>query len=886
MESPPITGRVSHALSISEVVERLGTDKVHGLREAEAASRLAALGPNELERDLRTSPFRLLAEQFADALVVILLAAVAISGFLLHEVVDAAVILAIVLLNAALGFTQHYRAEQALDRLRELTAPTATAVRDGRSGMVPAARLVPGDLISLHAGDRVPADARLCEVHHLATAEAILTGEAFAEEKSTHAVPAESPLADRTCMVYMGTTAVGGRGLAVVTATGARTAMGEIAELLVQKPPPTPLQVELARVGRLIGVIALVVVAVVFVIGWLQGFPVQGMFLTAVALAVAAVPEGLPAVVTITLARGVQRLAAQSAIVRRLQAVETLGAATVICTDKTGTLTRNQIRVQEVMLEGLQGAPTTLPAGDPRVRRYAEIAALCNDASLDVAGADPIEAALVHALAEAGIDVELLRLEAPRVDEAAFDSRRKLMSTLHGTETDGPWLLAVKGAPEVVAGRCIRVETKAGQRELDAHGRTRIMTAAHERAASGLRTLGLAYRVLDSRPSDLVSVEHDLTFVGLVAVSDEIRPEAARSIQIAQRAGIRVVMITGDHPQTAAMVARGLKLLDHDHEVLRGDELARVTSEQLRADVQRFGAYARVDPADKVKIVRAWQGRGEIVAMTGDGVNDAPALRAADIGVAMGSGSDVSRDAAAIVLADDNFATLVAAIREGRAIFENLKKVIRFLLTTNASEVFVMSVGFLVFGSLGEPLLPAQILWINLVTDGLPVLALAADPPSGDLMDHPPARDRSIVGLRQGWGLLWRAALLSAAAIGVLVTGHYVMNRQWQEVQTMVFTTLVTVQLTYAFAIRGQGGGHPFRNGRSLVLAVLASLVLQLIVIYLPAGNLMFHTVPLWPADWVAIVVLNGLALASIVAIERFSHRGTRRPEAIRPDRP
>jgi Ca2+-transporting ATPase len=865
------TGRTSHSRSVSEVVEELGTDQVQGLLEAEAASRLATLGPNALEQKLRSAPLRLLVEQFADALVVVLLVAVAVSGFVLHEVVDAAVILAIVLLNAALGFTQQYRAEHALDRLRELTAPTATVVRGGKSGTVLAAGLVPGDLISVRAGDRVPADARLCEAHHMATAEAILTGEAFAEEKSAHAVSIDTPLADRTCMVYMGTAVVSGRGLAIVTATGTRTAMGEIAELLVQKSPPTPLQVELERVGRLIGVIALLVVAAVFLIGLLQGYPAHEMFLTAVALAVAAVPEGLPAVVTITLARGVQRLARQSAIVRRLQAVETLGAATVICTDKTGTLTRNQISVHDVMLEGLQGTLATLPADDPRVRRYAEIAALCNDASPDVAGGEPIEAALVHSIVEMGFDVAHLRGQAPREDEAAFDSRRKLMSTLHSTETEGRWLLAVKGAPEVLVGRCIRVQTKSGPRDLGSDGRARITAAAHERAADGLRTLALAYRDLDARPKDLVSMEHELTFVGLVALSDEIRPEAAHSVQIAHRAGIRVVMITGDHPQTAATVARNLKLLDHGSEVLPGDELARLSSEQLRADVHKFAAYARVDPADKVKIVRAWQERGEIVAMTGDGVNDAPALRAADIGVAMGSGSDVSRDSAAIVLADDNFATLVAAVGEGRAIFENLKKVIRFLLTTNASEVFVMSAGFLVFGALGEPLLPAQILWINLVTDGLPVLALAADPPSGELMRHPPARDRSIVGLRQSWGLVWRSLFLAAAAIGALVTGHYLMHLPWQQVQTMLFTTLVVVQLTYAFVIRRHGRGHAFHNSRNLALAVMASLALQLIVVYLPAGNLLFHTAPLGPAEWVAIAAVTGLAMAAIVTIERFS---------------
>ncbi|HUZ87611.1 MAG TPA: cation-transporting P-type ATPase [Candidatus Baltobacterales bacterium] len=868
MATPAAVTPAFHALDVEASERELDSDRHRGLSSAEAAARLARFGRNELVERGRGSFLRQLVEQLTDPLVILLVLAAAISGILLGQRVDAVVIVAIVVLNGTLGLVQQFRAERALDRLRELAAPAAAVIREGSPRRIAAAELVPGDLIEVHAGDRVPADARVFEAHHLSTAESMLTGEPFPEDKGAVSAPVDAPLADRTSMIYMGTTVATGRGMAMVTGTAAQTAMGQIAGLLAVRRPPTPLQRELTRLGRLLSVAALGIVAVLFAVGWLQGFVWHEMFMTSVALAVAAVPESLPAVVTITLARGVQRLAAQSAIVRRLQAVETLGAATVICTDKTGTLTRNRIAVQEVAFQGAQGWPPELDAEDSRIKRFAHVAALCNDAVPGVAGGDPVETALLESLSPLALDVSAIRADHPRLDEAAFDSRRKLMSTLHVSEAKGRLLLAVKGAAEVVISRSVSIETAHGALALDAAGRQRLMTTTEDLARRGLRTLGIAYRLLPGRANGaLSSAEHELTLVAIVGFSDEIRPEAARAVAAAQRAGIQVVMITGDHAETAAAVGRELEIMAPGHEVLPGERLSRLTSDQLAGEVRRYTAYSRVDPADKVKIVQAWQRQGEIVAMTGDGVNDAPALRTADIGVAMGSGSDVSREAAAIVLADDNFATLVAAVREGRGIFENLQNVIRFLLTTNASEVIVMAVGFIAFGYLGEPLLPTQILWINLVSDGLPVLALAADTPRHDVMRRQPVRRRALLDAREGWALLWRAAILAAAALGGLVYGHYIADAPWARVQTIVFTTLVGVQLGYSLAIRVEGRRHPLRGSGLLLWAVVSSLVLQVAVVILPPGQHLLHTVPLTVADW---MVLIALTLVAVLAAHRM----------------
>jgi Ca2+-transporting ATPase len=650
--------------------------------------------------------------------------------------------------------------------------------------------------------------------------------------------------------------------------------MGQIAELLSEDEPPTPLQVSLDKVGRRIGVLALGIAALIFGLGVLQDFDAPLMFLTAVALAVAAIPEGLPAVVTITLARGVQRMAREHAIVRRLPAVESLGSASVICTDKTGTLTQNKILVNEIAFTDIRRSPADTDVADERVRRFAQIAALCNDGELGPEGplGDPTETALLVALAEdMGIDPGALRDQHPRLDEVTFDSRRKRMSTLH-PRGEG-YLLAIKGAPEVVLERATRVASERGTDPLSGERRQAALTIAASMAARGLRTLALAYRDLSERPSDLEEAEADLVVVAIVGMSDVVRPEAGPAVAVAHQAGIRVVMVTGDHPITAGAIGREIGILGETGQVMPGAQLREISQDELAAHVERNEVYARVDPVDKVKIVHAWQTRGEIVAMTGDGVNDAPALRAADIGVAMGSGTAVTQEASAMVLTDDNFATIVSAVREGRAIFANLKKVVYFLLSCNASEVLVMMFGFLLFGGLGEPLLPTQLLWINLITDGLPAIALGLDPAVPGIMSLPPDRGREMLAPPRLLRILGQGAILGIATLAVTVYGHYLKGAEWEYVRTLMFTTLVAVQLLHAFNVRAEGPGVRevgFGGNPTLLIAVLVPVILQLGVVYTPVGNQLFSTVPLDAVEW---LVVAGLSIASFLVVavaERF----------------
>ncbi len=865
-----------HALASEEVVAAVGGDVHAGLATLEAVRRLTEAGPNAIGGKGGPGRLSILLHQFADVLIWILIVAALISGFLLEEWIDAGVILAIVVLNALLGFVQEARAEDALARLKEMAAPEAVVVRDGEEARVPSAGIVPGDLLVLEAGDRVAADARLIAAAHLEAEESALTGEPFAAAKQVEPVEAGSSLGDRRSMVFAGTSVTGGRARAVVTATGRNTEVGRLAEVLGKAEVPAPLQVEMARVGRRLAVICLGVAAVIFLTGLLREKPIESMFLTAVALAVAAIPEGLPTVVTITLSGGVQRMAARNAIVRRLAAVESLGAATVICTDKTGTLTRNEIRVQEVLLEGLQAAPGSLPPEDGRVRRFIEVAALCNDARVSESGylGDPTEVALLLALTDLGADPGEVREEMPRLDEFGFDSRRKRMSTIHA----GPAgrLAAVKGAPEVLVPRCDAVEGAGGPQELDDTRRAEVLAAARDLAGRGLRTLALAYREAAELPGDAEAVESRLTLVGLVGMSDAVRPEAAPAVAEAQRAGITVVMVTGDHEITARAVAAEVGILGPEDEVMPGDRLREMTADELAAEVHRYRVYSRVDPLDKVKIVDAWQQRGEIVAMTGDGVNDAPALHSADVGVAMGTGTDVAKDASDMVLTDDNFASIVAAVREGRGIWANLKTVVHFLLSCNGSEVLVMFLGFLVFGALGDPLLAVQLLWVNLVTDGLPALALGVDPTAPDVMLRPPDRGRDMLGTRQQLALLGYGAVLTVATLSALVIGHYALNYEWIVVRTAIFVTLVVVQLLHAFSTRSRLTGRwregPGRN-RLLYYGVLASLGLQIVVVYTPVGRTLFDTAALPAEAWALVAGLGALSFTMVNTLNRLGAR-------------
>jgi Ca2+-transporting ATPase len=865
-EPPKATPLFPHARSAVDLAAELSTDLERGLVSAQAAERLVEVGPNRIESKPGPTRWDLLVRQFRDVLVLVLIVAALVSGFLLGDWVEAIVIVAIVAINAAIGYVQEAKAADAAEGLRKLSSPSASVIRDGSERRVPTAEIVPGDLIVIESGDRMFADARLVSASRLEVDESELTGESTAVSKAVDSVDPDAGIGDRTSMVFAGTIAVAGRGTAVVTSTGLATEIGHIAGLLAVEEPPTPLERELAHVGRRLGVLAGLVAGVVFAVGLLQGRPVESMFLLAVALAVAAIPEGLPAVVGVTLGLGVQQMAKLNAIVRRLPAVEALGAVTVICTDKTGTLTRNEIRVQEVLVDGRKVDADAEMEGDPRFTTLARLAILCNDgrATDDGWRGDPTEIALLLFASEFS-DLDDARRMYPRLDELPFASARKRMTTLHTVEAG--YLVAVKGAPEVVVPGCARVESGDGVIDLEADNAARILESAEEMAGRGLRTLALAYRDLESRPDDLTSVDEGLVFVALVGMSDQLREEARRSVDEAMGAGVIVVMITGDHEVTARSIARGLGLADH-RDIVGGRALHSMSDDALVERVEHIGVYARVDPADKMRIVRAWQANGEIVAMTGDGVNDAPALRIADIGVAMGSGTDVARDASDMVLADDNFATIVAAVRSGRTIFSNIRRVIAFLLAANVSEIIVVFVGFLLLSSWGEPLLASQILWVNLVTDGLPAVALGFDPPDHLVMRRPPVGRRSLLDRRSQIDVLIRGVVL--AGVVLLAFGYGTgTDMDWELTRTLGFTTLVLVQLTYIYALRVSESGWRDGLSRNPVLhwAVALSVFLQVLVVATPLGNRFFSTTPLSAELWLISIGLSLLAFLAIVAL-------------------
>ena len=862
-EDSPVTMTAPHSKQADVVAADLDVDIQRGLDRDEAASRLAAAGPNRIEEIPGPGRWQLLARQFTDVLVIILIIAALISGVLLGDWVEAGVIVAIVLINALIGYVQEAKAADAAEGLRQLVSPEATVIRGGTEVKIPTEDIVPGDLIVVEAGDRVFADARIATLARLAMDESELTGESTGVEKTIDSVSEQLGIGDRSSMVFAGTVAVSGHGTAIVTATGASTEIGRIAGMLREKEPPTPLETELAHVGKRLGLLAGAVAALVLVVGLLQGRPLESMFLLAVALAVAAIPEGLPAVVGVTLGIGVQKMARLNAIVRRLPAVEALGAVTVICTDKTGTLTRNEIRVQEV---GLDEEPIDIGAGsdDSRARCYVQAASLCNDARRGEEGwrGDPTEIALLISASETA-DPVAIRSEWRRVDEIPFESERKRMTTLH--ERDGRWLIVVKGAPEVVVPDCSHVIGLERTAEFD-HSRAEASLArASDMAARGLRTLALAQRELDFAPEDLDEAARDLTLVAVVGMSDQIREEAKKSVAEAVGAGVEVVMITGDHEVTARAIAEDLDLLA-GREVLAGRRLHEMGDAEFESSVREYGVYARVDPGDKVRIVRAWQGEGEIVAMTGDGVNDSPALRISDIGVAMGSGTDVARDSSDIVLADDNFATIVAAVRGGRTIFANIRKVISFLLAANVSEIIVVFLGFLIFSAMGDPLLATQILWVNLITDGLPAIALGFDPPDHLVMQRPPSRRGSLLDRRSQIAIGVRGTLLAVPVLAAYFIG-FGQDLDWALTRTLGFTTLVLVQLTYIYALRVSTSGWREGLGKNRLLhgAVALSVLLQVLVVATPIGNQFFSTVALSVDLWLLAIGLSAVGFLAIV---------------------
>nr|WP_272884915.1 cation-translocating P-type ATPase [Candidatus Rhodoblastus alkanivorans] len=764
------------------------------------------------------------------------------------------VILAIVVLNAIIGLVQDYRAERAIVELKRLAALKAVVLRDGRLHTIPAAEAVRGDIALLEAGAAAPADLRLIEAPGLKMAEAALTGESTPVLKQPRALAdAALALGDRVNMAFKGSTATYGHGRGVVVATGMATELGRIAALMQAIPPaPTPLQRRLSHFGRRLALALLAICALVFALGLLRGAPPLLMLMTAVSLAVAAIPEALPAVVTVMLALGAQAMARRNALARRLPAIETLGSVSFIGADKTGTLTLNQMRVVEAFVAGRRLAAAALDAGDETIRRFIDALALCNDAAAGEAGegvGDPMEVALWRIAAEKGRAKERLEKDAPRIKELPFDSDRKRMTTFH---RDGDRFVAfTKGAPETLVPLC-------GDDDF-APERARLLAIAEDMAADGLRVLAVAARAWDALPAtaDPAALECGLTFLGFVGLQDPPRPEAKAAAAQCRAAGITTVMITGDHPVTARAIAAALGMLAPGDEVMTGPELRLLSDAELAARMERTRIFARVDPEQKLRIVEAVQARGAFVAMTGDGVNDAPALLRADIGVAMGkSGTDVAREASALVLLDDNFATIVAAIAEGRRIYDNIRKFISYILTCNAGEIWTILLA--PFFGLPIPLLPIQILWINLVTDGLPGMALAAEPAERDIMRRPPRpADESIFARGTAWRILWGGVAMGAMA---LITQAGALRLGVDHWQTMVFTVLTLSQMGNVLAIRSERDSL-FRQGLfsnpPLLGAVVLTIFLQLAAIYAPTLNALFHTSPLTARELAACVALS-----------------------------
>ncbi|HEX9596472.1 MAG TPA: cation-translocating P-type ATPase [Anaerolineales bacterium] len=888
--------RFWHLLPVDQVLAGLKSSPT-GLSSAEAAKRLAEFGPNELRAARRISPWQILLEQFKNVLVLILLVATGISLFLGHGI-ESVVIAVIVLFAVLLGFVQEYRAERAIEALRQMAAPAARVLRDGETRQIAARQLVPGDVIFLRAGDRVPADARLLEAVNLQIEEAALTGESVPVEKHTAPLSGEDlAIGDRKNMAYAGTAASYGRGKATVVATGMQTEFGKIAELLqTVESGKTPLQQNLEKVGHLLARAALVVVLAIVAVGLLRGQPFIEMLIFGIALAVAVVPEALPAVVTISLAIGVQRMAKRNALIRRLTAAETLGSTSVICSDKTGTLTRDEMTVRKIYAGGellkISGAGYE-PSGDfsrnarpidppASARTLLAAAILASDAILGQGNGqgerrsedgngwhikgDPTEGALVVAAAKAGLNKPDLDARFPRLHEIPFTSETKRMTTLH--QTPEGVMAYSKGAPEVILASCEHYLSDSGIQPLDQAGKEKLLMVAQDMAGEALRVLAAA-----SKPNaTLKNAEKGMTFLGLVGMIDPPRPEAKAAIKTCELAGIRSVMITGDHPITAQAVARELGLLKHGR-VVTGAQLDQMHDADLEREVETIEVYARVSPAHKLRVVTALQSRGHVVAMTGDGVNDAPALKKADIGIAMGiTGTDVTKEAAAMTLTDDNFASIVAAVEEGRGVFGNVKKYLMYLLSSNIGEIGLMAAAALL--GLPLPLTAVQILYINLATDGLPALALSIDPPEKDLMRRKPRNPRTGIFTRPVVTLMLTGGIWSALLNLGLFTWALNSGRSLQEAMTMTFVTLVLIEFFKAYNYRSDRHSvlnRPFAN-KWLNYAVLWELLLLLLIVNLPSLQGAFGTLSLPLVDWFIVIGL-ALTISPVLELAKWMER-------------
>ena len=850
------------------VLNALETDPSQGLSQQEAEKRLQTYGENKLQEKKKKSNLQRFFEQFKDVMILILLAAAAISFVIAcveknpKEFFEPALILLIVVLNAVIGVAQESKAEKALDALKNMSAPHARVLRDGVEKFISAAELVPGDIVVLEAGDFVPADARLLRSASLKSEESALTGESVPSEKNAEVeVPENAPLGDRNNSVFSGCSVTYGTAKAVVTATGMNTEMGKIANLLSgESDSQTPLQKKLADLGKYLGIVALLACAVVFVVGLVAKIPPMEIFMTAVSLAVSAIPEGLPAIVTVVLSIGVQRMVKKNAIIRRLPAVETLGSASVICSDKTGTLTMNRMTLVKVYTDGgetedLEGELSSV------AKKLLSYGTLCSDGSVSFDGetaihiGDPTETSIVFAAHKYGMTKDALNASYPRLATLPFDSDRKLMTSVN--EIDGKKVVIVKGAFDVMQTRCV-----AG--DLD-----KAKAVNDEMSSNALRVLAVGYKTIDELPAEPTSetLETDLIFLGLVGMIDPPRPEAKEAVRVCREAGIKPVMITGDHVVTASAIAKELGILQEGDLAITGAQLDAMNDSELDAQVQNISVYARVSPENKIRIVKAWQRKGQVVSMTGDGVNDAPALKAADIGCAMGiTGTDVAKGAADMTLTDDNFSTIVEAVREGRGIYANIRKVVGFLLGTNIGEIVTVFVAMLLWQI--SPLLSMQLLWINLVTDSLPAIALGMEAVEKDVMfQKPKPKNEGIFAHGLGiqvvvQGLMFGALSIAAFKIGETMSGSLEGGR------TLAFMTLALTQLVQAFNMRSERSlfsSNPFAN-RTLNGACLLSALLVALVLFTPVG-IAFEIVAL---PWYVYLIGLGLAFFPLPAMEIF----------------
>jgi len=862
-----------------DIEKALQTDVENGLSNKEAEKRIKQYGKNELDEGEKQSAILLFFSQFKDFMVLVLLAATLISG-LLGEYIDAIAIMLIVLMNGILGFIQERKAEKSLHALKELSAPKATVLRNGEWMKIPAKEIVPGDILSLTSGDRVGADVRIFEANSLEIEESALTGESLPAAKDVSPISDTNiSIGDMTNSAFMGTMVTRGSGKGIVIGTGMKTAMGQIADMLQSTTQlMTPLQRRLEQLGKILISVAILLTLLVVLIGVIQGHDAYTMFLAGVSLAVAAIPEGLPAIVTVALSLGVQRMIKKKSIVRKLPAVETLGCASVICSDKTGTMTQNKMTVTHIWSEGktwnvtgtgyhpigefLYHDETIDPLKEKSLQQILLFGMLCNNARLveeknefRIDG-DPTEGALLVSAMKMGLDKDFLLKEYKIIQEFPFDSSRKMMSVII-EDKNGQKFVITKGAPDVLLQSSEAIAWNGKKQYLSYEYETKIKEAVHTLAAQALRTIAIAYKPISNNSiiASEVDAEKDLIFLGLQGMIDPPRPEVKQAVKECREAGIKTIMITGDHVITAKAIATQLGIVSKDGQVIDGQTLEMMTIEELEDVVDDVSVYARVSPEHKLKIVKALQNKGHVVAMTGDGVNDAPAIKSADIGIAMGiTGTDVAKEASSLVLLDDNFATIKAAIHEGRNIYENIRKFIRYLLASNVGEILVML--FAMILALPLPLVPVQILWVNLVTDGLPAMALGLDQPEGDVMKRKPRHPKEGVFARGlGWKVVSRGFLIGVATLVAFIIAYNQHPDNLPYAQTVAFATLVLAQLIHVYDCRSEisiFSRNPFGNPY-LTWAVLSSLLLMLVVIYYPPLQPIFHTVSIDLRDWLLI---------------------------------